>query len=340
MFKKAPIFLLASAVLVVIIAGFLWQTGFFSRSAPLEKITIGSFLIRATGPVYIAQEQGYFKAQGLDVTVETYESSPESIKELKAGRVDLACCGAFNLVKEVLAGVSNLRCLTILSHGQTISLIAQPDKGIQGPEDLRGKTIGVPFGTRAEFFLGRLLDLHHIPYQEVRLVDFRQFDLGEALAAGKVDAIVVSEPITFDIVEKMGNAVLTWPAQEGQDIFWILAGREDYLKKNPAALEKLLRALEQAATFIKSQPAKAKAIICRRANFPIEQWDKYPFRYEVYLDQGLLLFMEDQAAWMIHNRLTDRTEIPDFLDYLDPGPLLEVKPRAVRLGIPGEGKKR
>jgi ABC-type nitrate/sulfonate/bicarbonate transport system substrate-binding protein len=336
MVKKAPIILLASVVLLgVIIAAALWQTGFFSRSAPPEKITIGSSPGRLTGLFFISQEQGYFKAQGLDVTLKPCTSSVESMKALRAGQVDLACLGVFTLVEEVCAGASNLRCLAILANGQIMDVMARRDRGISRPADLRGKTIGVTLGLGTHFYLGRFLTLHQIPYKEVTIVDVKSSALGDALATGKVDAVVVWEPIILKILKKMGNAVVTWPSQEGQDIFWVMVGRQGYLKRNPAAVEKLLRALERAAKFVKEQPTEAKEIICRRANFPLEDWDRYPLRYDVFLDQGLLLHMEDEAAWMIHNRITNLKEIPNFMDYLDPGPLLKVNPKAVRLALPG-----
>ena len=334
------IIVLGPVLLLVIIGGFLWQTGFFSRSAPPEKITIGTFLSRVSGLIYVAQEQGYFKDQGLDVVVKPNVSSPESIKDLKAGHIDLACCGVFNLVKEVCAGGDNLHAFTVLCNGQIMDLIARRDRGIEGPEDLRGKTIGLLKGTAAEYFLGVVLTFHHIPLNEVTIVDIKPFAFGEAMATGKVDAVVAGEPYISDIFRKMGNNILTWPAQEKQDIFWILVGREGYLKRNPMALEKLLRALERASKFIKEHPAAAKEIICRRTKFPLAHWDRYPLRYEIFLDQGLMLHMEDEAAWIIKHRITECPAIPDFLKYIDPGPLLKVNPQAVRLGVPGEGKKR
>jgi ABC-type nitrate/sulfonate/bicarbonate transport system substrate-binding protein len=340
MFRKTPIFVVSSLVLLVVVAGFLWQTGFFSRSAPPEKITIGTFFSRISGLVYIAQEQDYFKDQGLDVVVKTNVSSPESIQDLKAGHIDLACCGVFNLAKEACAGEANLHALAILCTGQIMDLIARRDRGINGPEDLRGKTIGLLKGTAAEYFLGVVLTFHHISLQEVTIVDVKPLAFGEALATGKVDAVVAWEPYIGDIFKKMGDAVVTFPAQEKNDIFWILVGRECYLKRNPAALEKLLRALEQASKFIKEHPAEAREIICRRTRFRLEDWDRYPLRYEIFLDQGLLLHMEDETAWMIKNKITHCPMIPNFLNYLEPGPLLKVNPKAVRLGIPGEGKKR
>lgn len=338
--KNARLVLWASIMLLVIIAGYLWQTGFLSRRAQPEKITIGSSPGRLSGLFFIAQEQGYFKAQGLDVTLKPYTSSVESMKDLRARHIDLACMGVFTLVKEVFADASNLRCLAILCTGQIMDVIARRDRGIDRPADLRGKTIGVTLGHGAHFFLGTFLTLHHIPYKDVNIVDVKPPDLADALAMGKVDAIVVWEPIILKILKKMGNTVVTWPSQEGQDIFWVMVGHQAYLERNPAALEKLLRALEQASKFIKEHPGQSKEMICRRTKFPLADWDRYPLRYEIFLDQGLLLHMEDEAAWMIKNGITDRKVIPNFMNYLDPGPLLKVKPQAVHLGMPGEGKKR
>jgi NitT/TauT family transport system substrate-binding protein len=336
MIRKTRLALLAAVGFIFVIAMFLWQAGFLSRRAPLEKVTVGSIAARISGPLYIAQEQGYFTAQGLDVTIVDNAGSPESISDLEAGRLDLACCGAFNLMKEALAGAGNSRGLAILCNGQIMDLVARQDRGIDRLEDLRGKTVGLLRGTAAEYFPGRVLTFHHISLKEVTVVDVKPPDLGVALAAGKVDAVVAWERYLYDILDSMKDTVVTWPAQERQDIYWILAGSQTFLKTNPAAAAKFLRALEQAVGFIKARPDQGKEMIYRRTKFPPADWERYPVRFGVYLDQGLLLHMEDQAAWMIQNRLTDRTKIPDFMAYVDPGPLLQVDPKAVRLVLPGK----
>jgi NitT/TauT family transport system substrate-binding protein len=334
--SKAQLAIVLSVILLLILAGFLWQAGILPGTAPRPKITIGSTVSRISGPFFIAEKEGFFKEQGMDVDLVPHGSSPESIRDLKAGRIDLACCGAFNLVRDVMTRKSTLRCLAVLCNGQIMDLIARRDRGITRPEDMRGKTIGLPRRTAAAYFLGRFLTLHQILLQEVTLVDFKPIDLAEALTSGKVDAVVVWEPFTFEILNKMGPAAVTWPAQKGQDIYWLLVGRETYLKNHPVALEKLMRGLEQAAKFTRERPEAARAIICRHSKFPLTAWDRYPLRYDICLDQGLLLAMEDEAAWMIQNHLTDQTKIPNFLDYLVPEPLRMVNPKAVRLALPGK----
>ena len=112
--------------------------------------------------------------------------------------------------------------------------------------------------------------------------------------------------------------------------------REDYIKRKPAVLEKLLRALAQAADYLKRQPEAGRAIIAQRLKVSLAdlQSDKVPIDLEPHLDQALLLAMEDQARWMIDNKLTDQTRVPYFLDYIDAKPLARVDPKAVRIIIP------
>ena len=69
------------------------------------------------------------------------------------------------------------------------------------------------------------------------------------------------------------------------------------------------------------------------------QAGKYPMRYELTLDQGLLLAMEDQARWMMGNKLTYQTKVPNYLDYIDAEALLKVDPKAVSMMIPDKVTK-
>ena len=87
---------------------------------------------------------------------------------------------------------------------------------------------------------------------------------------------------------------------------------------------------------LRKNPRKPRTIIARWLQVPLAdlQAGKFPIRYELFLDQALLLAMEDEARWMIDNKLTEQTRLPDFLDYIYVEPLAKVDPKAVRLIIP------
>ena len=274
----------------------------------------------------------------MQLNLQTYQTGQEAVAHLATGGLVLACCTEFVLVRHILGGDTHLGCLGILSSGDNNEIIARRDRGISRPEDLRGKTIGVPQSTSAEFFLARFLTLHHISPHEITVVDIEPLDIPEALASGKVDAVQIWEPIVYDVLTRNGANAVSWPAQGGQDLYWLLVGRDDTVRENPAAVAKLLRALLQAADFVREHPREAQAVMARWLKVPIErvQSGKFPKRYKVFLDQGLLLAMEDEARWLIDNKRTPATRLPDFLDYFSTAPLAGVAPQAVRLVIPAD----
>jgi NitT/TauT family transport system substrate-binding protein len=327
--------LIGFSLLFAIIAGYVWQIGFPSLGAPPEKISIGVDRAEFNSLVWIAQNRGFDKENGIEITIKTFQAGRDALKGLRSGQLDLACCAEFVLVGGILAGQANLRCLSVLAAGEIDELVASQDKGISRPEDLRGKTIGVPLGTSAEFFLGRFLTSNQVALKEVNIVNVNPFDLADALAGGKVDAVLAWEPITCDI-RKINHSTISWPAQEGQDLYWLLIAQEEVVQRKTAAMENLLRALVQAANFLKEHPVESRAIVTQWMNVPIAdlQAGKFTKRHKLFLDQGLLLAMEDEARWMMRNKLTEQTQLPDFLDYFYVAPLSRVAPRAVQIIIP------
>lgn len=336
--KKLKIAIMASVLFLALTASYLWQGGFLGQRGPLERLTIGVSHSRLNGLVWIAQSQGFDKEQGLELTLKTYQAGKEAMQDLTSGRLDLACAAEFALVGEILAGKTNLRCLAALAAGEIEDLIAHQDRGISRPEDLRGKTIGVPKGTMAEFFLGRFLTLNQIALKDVTIVNVKPLDLVDNLAEGKVDAILAWKELTHELVKKVGSNAVIWPAQGGQDHYWLLVAPVEIVKQKSPALEKVLKALVQADDFVNKRPEAAREIMAQWLKAPPDsgQNDNFRIRYELFLDQGLLLVMEDQARWLIGNQLTDRKQVPNYLDYIDAEALLKIDPKAVRLIIPGK----
>ena len=340
---KVKMAVLASALLLAGIAGFLWQTGFLApMAAPPpdpEKITISILPIFPAALLLVAQEEGYFRANGLEVVIQPCETGRIRLDNLQAGRADVAFMAAFVFLDGIFKGSKSLRILGSPAAVDFVDLLALKDRGILHPGDLRGKRVGVAESTVAEFFLGRFLTFNNLSLSEVKVTYLNPSKMAAALANNQLDAVMVWNPITYEIKRQLGEKIISWPGQTGQKFYEVLVSTDKFIHRNSLALEKLFRALAQAENFIKNNPAESQEVVAKqiKVDKSVFQDDWLKSDLELSFNQSLLIAMEDEARWLIRNRLTDQPEVPDYLNYFDPGPLSHADPEAVHLIMPGGG---
>ena len=168
---------------------------------------------------------------------------------------------------------------------------------------------------------------------DVKSMDLTFIESQEALATGKIDAVVVNDLFAYQINKTLGTNGVSWDAQSGQDVFSSVVSTDEFIESHPQEVERFLRALVRAEQFVKTDPDQVKQIV--KDYFHLEQeyfdqsWGKNNFT--ISLDQSLLLIMEDEARWVIANKLTDKTKIPDYIDLIYPDALRKVKLEGVTL---------
>jgi hypothetical protein len=100
-----------------------------------------------------------------------------------------------------------------------------------------------------------------------------------------------------------------------------------------STIERFLRAVVQAEQFVKSNDEQARRIVALEfgydASYVDSIWTNHNFA--VTLPQSLLLLMESEARWRIENRLTDKTKVPNYLEFIYFDGLEAVKPDAVTI---------
>ena len=112
-----------------------------------------------------------------------------------------------------------------------------------------------------------------------------------------------------------------------------LVAKQEFIRVHPETVKKMLRALVKAEEFVSRNPADAQKIVADFSRIDLEflreTWADAVFK--VTLDQSLVLAMEDESEWAIKNKLTDMTEVPNYLNFIYFEGLQSVKPEAVRI---------
>ena len=297
----------------------------------VEKIIIAEAQQPIAGPVYIAFTKGYFEDEGLDVTLQPQTSGKASLNAVIEGKADLGTVAETPIMHAGLREEKTYMIATIHHSDENTVIVARKDKGISIPNDLKNKKIGVSVGTNGEFFLDSILIMHGILSSEIEYVNLKPEEMFYALVNGEVDAVSTWNPHAIQLQKELGGNGITMYGEGIYTETFNLVTMQDFVNNNPEAIKKVLRALINAEKFIKESPDESISIIASYIGMDRSQltelWDIYSF--EITLGRSLLVTLEAQARWAIKNKLTEATEVPNYLDYIYFDALEEVKPEAV-----------
>ena len=332
--KKRPLIIIAVTVLVVaiVLSSFVYLNSQKPYTGKVDSITIGLFPNEASALIYVADNQHYFGANGLNIVFKNYTSGGTAMAGVLNGEVDIAVVSEYALVNTAFKNAS-VSTFGSLSKGQSVYLVGRRDLGISSIADLKGKTIGVAFGTAGEFYFGRFLDLNGIDLKNVTEVNVPFEQSQSALANGTVDAVVSLQPYVNTIQSQGGNNTVSWSVQSYQAYYSDAVCMNSWATAHPDLIVRFLKATIQAQNYILTNQKNAMATVENRLNYTSSYmtavWSD--FQFSVSLDQSQILAMQDEARWSISNNLTSATTLPNFINYIYTNGLESVKPDAVNI---------
>ena len=209
--------------------------------------------------IYTALDRGYFEAEGLDVRPQVPSDPSAPIKQVAAGRVDLA----ISYEPEVL--LARDQGLDVVAVGALVqepltSLISLGEAGIEDVADLEGETIataGIPY---QDAFLDAILEREGMRRDDVEVVDVG-LGLLPAVLSGRAAAMLGGfRNIEGVDLELRGKDPRVVPVDElgipTYDELVLVASRER-LDSDPGAIADFLAALERGTRLASRDPELA-----------------------------------------------------------------------------------
>lgn len=301
-------------------------------TGPVEKLSIGMQDNIFPALVWVAKGKGYFEEQGLDVELKRYPSGKLALLGLMNNEVDLCTTADIPIMANSFERNDYLVLSTITNSDNALWIIARKDMGIAKPEDLGGKKIATQKDSAAHFFMSMFLLHNQIPESEIDISYMKAVDLPKALINGEINAFSIRNPFIQEAKDALGDNAIEFFAPGIYRNTFNLVGAKDFVNEKPELIERVIKALIKAEEFTKKNKEEsikvaAEQLGAGREKEVVADWNTFVFK--VSLDQSLILTLEDEARWAIKNKLTDRTEIPNYLDYIYFDALEEVKPEAI-----------
>ena len=256
--RLASLAALALALLLVAGCGEKKESTTATRTQQLQLML--DFLPNADhAGIYAAQRNGRFRAVGLDVKIRTPSDPAAPLRQVAAGRVDLAISYEPEVLRARDKGVKVVSVGALVQRPLT-SIIALPNAGIRRPADLRGKKVGTAGIDYQHAFLQTILERAAVPPKSVTERNVG-FNLNQALLTGKVDA-TLGGFLNYEAVElrlKKKHPVVIPIDSVGVPSYDELGfvTSESEAKDNADAIRSFLGAVARGTADLRSEPVAA-----------------------------------------------------------------------------------
>ncbi|NGP87611.1 ABC transporter substrate-binding protein [Fodinibius halophilus] len=328
-------------VLVVILLANNCTTEDQQAQPESRDITVGitsSFIGEAA--IFVAKEKGFFKENGLNVTLKHNQSGTASIHDLFDNVVDIAHVAetpvVYSLVDSSYYKKGNPPPFQIITNllitDEIQKIVARKDHGISRPKDVVGKKIALAKGTQLEYYLDSFLLEHQISKDSLTLIDLSSEAQIEALRKGRVDVSVNWEPYATFSEKQLGPKSTLLKTKLHFSTLWLVSTLDSFAQSNPKVLIAYLKALHRANQYIEKHAEETRKILAANIEVPVSVieavWQKID--YKLSMSERMIQLFEDQERWLIKKGRADTTDL-NYLDIINKGPLKEVHPEGVIL---------
>lgn len=172
----------------------------FATCQAAQSITVGTF-DDPTPMQWAAHEKKFSQATGWNVNWRKFGSGSDVISAMASGDLKISELGSTPLSIAASQGVKLKVFMVDYVIGKSESLIVRNGTGIKTLTDLKGKKIGVPFGSTSDFSLRGTLRHAGIKTNQVTLLNMSPDQIVAAWKQGYIDAAFIWPPAQTEILK-------------------------------------------------------------------------------------------------------------------------------------------
>lgn len=251
---------------LALLAGALASSPAWAQGKPEKtSVTIGLPVTTSTLlPLYLAEEEGYFKKEGLDVKLVAFRGGSSMVMGLVADSVQVGV-GALT---GVMAGINAGQDLNVFYGGFNMAIFdwyAVPK--IKTFKDAAGARIGVStYGSSTDFLTRYALKLNGInPKMGAQIIQGgASAGRMAAMDSGQLDINILAPPEKFLARERGYNLVLRQTDLAPDYPFHVFFATKSYIAQNPNTLRAVLRAAIRGMRLAKSDKQRSIKVLVAR----------------------------------------------------------------------------
>ncbi|MEG4057581.1 ABC transporter substrate-binding protein [Microcoleus sp. Pol7_B2] len=232
---------------------------------PPLKLTCVSFV--GYTPVIIAQQKGFFKAQGIDVEVSYVDYLQLQQADFSAGKYDGI---GLTLGDFIILSATNPDMQAVMvvdeSTGADVVVAQSDTKTIL---NLKGKKLGANLGGFSEVFVTEMLKTSQLTSDDVSLVKVEALEVPERLQNNAIQAGHTWEPYLSETL-KLGAHILFTSKQTPGLILDLVAFRGEVIRDRPEDIRAFVRGWLQGLSYWEANIPEGNELVSKALNIPIK----------------------------------------------------------------------
>jgi len=210
--------------------------------------------------LYLADQKGFFRDEGLNVQLYDFVSLSDSRRAFERGQIDVVAGTIVELliIRESSNKFPQAFYVTDFSNGADVILGKKPISTIH---ELKGKRVGVEPASMDLLTINLALKQNQMVLTDVVLVPMAQNGMENSFEKNQVDAICTYPPISVKVLNKGDANILFNSSLIPGYIVDVLMADEAFINERNEDLVKVIRAINKAIQFASENPAEALPVI-------------------------------------------------------------------------------
>ena len=283
------------------------------------------------GPLWVAEEKGFFAAHGVEVELSNFNWDQDMTAALASGNLDVVAAATNTAIASFNHGVDQ-KAFLVMDVSTTADAILAGE-GIADVAGLKGRKVAFESGATSDLLMNYALKVNGMSLADIEHVPMGASEAGLALLSGQVEAAVTYEPYISAALGKDSSYKVIYDAAEKPGLISdVLTARGDWIAANPALVEGMIEAWDDAIVFIRENPEEGGAMIAKAVGSPMEEFTPafkgvklYDAAENAALVQGEFpATLREIAAIMQSANPEEITKIPAIGDVMMTAPVLKV----------------
>ena len=286
-----------------------------------EPVVIGYSNWAGWWPWAIAEQEGLFAKNNVNVQMKWFDGYLESMEAFAAGQLD-GNCQTLNDTISFAADAVNGEVAILVNDNSAGNDKIIVTEDINTIEDLKGKKVAVEEGVVDDFLLTLALESKGMKRDEVQIVPLETGAAAAAFASGQVDAVGAFPPFWLTALKREGSKELISSKEFPGSIPDLLAVSQKMIDEQPEVAQGLVNTWFDILDFMEQNPEKADEIMAARADVTVDELQLFKEGTKMFtLEENLEAFSDGEdmkhmpfAAQRMSSFMVDVGFIPEAPD--------------------------